>query len=117
MPVYTIICLHCVITYSTSCNSTLGWITLAIQILQAKSTACLKSLAVSGIKAGMFDNCIIKTIPSDAKLCEKQDGGKQHFLGQTTADLEAVFYLDVAENIENQRFKCKKTTFLASFHD
>ena len=66
-----------------------------------------ESFAVSGVLVAMFDNCIIKTMPSDAESCEEQDGGKQYFVGQTTTKLQAVFHIYVAKNTErneNQRF-------------
>ena len=59
-----------------------------------------ESLAVSGILVVMFDNCVIKTIPSDAESREEQDGNKQYFVGRTTAKLQVIFHLDVAENME-----------------
>ena len=45
----------------------------------------------------MFDDCIIKTIPSDAESREEQDSGKQCFVGQMTAEFQAVFQLVVAK--------------------
>ena len=50
-----------------------------------------KSFAVSG-----------KTTPSVAESCERQNGGKQYFVGKTAAELKVVFQLDVAENTEKQ---------------
>ena len=44
-----------------------------------------------GILATMVDNCITKAITSNVKSLEEQDGGKQYFVGQTTAELQAVF--------------------------
>ena len=38
----------------------------------------------------MFDNCIIKTIPTDAKSREEQDGGKHSFVERSTAELQAI---------------------------
>ena len=35
--------------------------------------------------AAMFDNYVLKTIPSDAESHEEQDGGKQTFVGQMAA--------------------------------
>ena len=58
----------------------------------------------------MFDDCIIKTISSNAESREEQDGGKHSFLGQTTAELQAVFQLHVAKNTE----KKQKPKILAS---
>ena len=56
----------------------------------------MKSFAVSHILAAMFDDCIIKTLSFDAESREEQDGGKYSFVGQTTAELQAVFKLHVA---------------------
>ena len=58
-------------------------------------------LVVSGVLVAMFDKCKIK-IPSNAESCEKQGGGKQYFVGQTTAELQAIFHLDVAKKIEKK---------------
>ena len=54
----------------------------------------------------MFNGYVIKTIPSNAESLEEHGGSKQHFLGQTMAELQAVFQLDAAINTErkNQRF-------------
>ena len=81
----------------------MGWITPAIQSLQKRIAARLKiSSTFLGIQAAIFDNFIIKTIPSDAESCEIQDGGKQYYVGQTTAKLQVVFHLDVVENVEKK---------------
>ena len=59
-----------------------------------------KSFAVLGALVIMFDNCIIKTISSNAKSQDEPDCGKQYFLGQTTAKLQAVFYLYALKSME-----------------
>ena len=41
-----------------------------------------KLFAISDILAAMFDDCVVKTILSDAKSREEQDGGKQFLVGQ-----------------------------------
>ena len=89
----------------------MGWINSAIQFLQ-KVLLFSKSFAILGVLAAMFNYCVIKTIPSNAKSHEEQDGYKQYFVGQTMAKLQAVFHLQVAKNTENQRF-----TFPVSFDD
>ena len=65
---------------------TLGWITQAIQSLQKELLLVSLSFAVSIVLSAIFSYYVIKTIPSDAKSCEDQDGSKQKFLGQTTAN-------------------------------
>ena len=61
-----------------------------------------KLLAVSSILTAVLDNCIIKTTSSNAESREEQDGSKQNFLGQIKAELQAVFHLDVARNMEKR---------------
>ena len=50
----------------------------------------------------MFNNYIRKNTLSKAESCEEQDGSKQNFVGQTTAELQAVFQLDVAKDMEKK---------------
>ena len=38
----------------------------------------------------MLDNCVIKTISTDAESREEQDGSKYSFVGRTTAELQAI---------------------------
>ena len=70
----------------------------------------------------MFDDCVIKTISSDAESREEQDGGKHSFVGQTTAKLQAILQVYVTKNMEKKRKPkiltlLKKTAFPASFAD
>ena len=39
---------------------------------------------------------------SNAELYEEQDGGKQNFVGQITAKLQAIFELDVVKKMEKK---------------
>jgi len=41
-----------------------------------------KLFAISDILADMFDDCVVKTISSDAKSREEQDGSKQSLVGE-----------------------------------
>ena len=70
----------------------------------------------------IFDDCIIKTISSDAESHEEQDGGKHSFVGQTTAKLQAIFQLHVMKNTKKKRklmilTLLKKAAFRACFTD
>ena len=61
----------------------------------------------------MFDNCVIKTIPSDSEFREEQDGDKQFFTGQMMVGLQAIFHLDMAKDTESKILTLlKKVTFL-----
>ena len=58
-----------------------------------KQGCCLSEIinfAVWHALAAIFNDCIIKTISSDVESCEEQDGGKYLFVGQTTAELQAI---------------------------
>ena len=82
----------------------------------------MKSLAVWHVLAAMFNNCIIKTIASDADSCEEQDGCKYSFVGQTTAKLQAILQVYVAKNTEKKQkpkilASLKKVAFPSSFAD
>ena len=44
----------------------------------------------------------IKTIPSAAESREERDGSNQTFVGQTTAELQAVFHLHAMKNKEKK---------------
>ena len=50
----------------------------------------MKLFAVWHALAAIFYGCVIKTISSDAESHEEQDGGKHLFVGQTTAELQAI---------------------------
>ena len=68
----------------------------------------------------MFNDCIIKTILSDAESREEQDGSKYSFVGQTTAELQAILLVYVTKNTEKKTkilASLKKVTFPASFAD
>ena len=70
----------------------------------------------------MFNNCIIKTISSDAESREEQDGGKYSFVGQTTVELQAILQVYVMKNTEKKQkpkilASLKKAAFPASFAD
>ena len=70
----------------------------------------------------MFDDCIIKTILSDAESREEQDGGNYSFVGRTSAELQAILQVYVRKNIEKKRkpkilAPLKKAAFPASFTD
>ena len=70
----------------------------------------------------MFDDCIIKTISSDAESREEQDGGKYSFVGRTAAKLQAILQVYVTKNTEKKRKPkilalLKKAAFPASFVD
>ena len=68
----------------------------------------------------MFNDCIIKTISSDAESCEEKDGGKYLFVGQTTAELQAILQVYVMKNTEKKQTpkilaSLKKAAICASF--
>ena len=70
----------------------------------------------------MFDDCIIQNISSNAESHEKQDDSKYSFVGQTTAELQVIFELHVAKNMEKKQKPktltlLKKAAFPASFAD
>ena len=84
--------------------------------------SCSKLFAVSGILTAMFDDCVIKTILLDAESHEEQDGSKQFLVGQTMAELQAIFQPQVTKNTEKKRKPkiltlLKKAAFPASFAD
>ena len=51
----------------------------------------------------MFNDCIIKTILSDAESREEQDGGKYSFVGRMTAELQAILKVYVTTNMEKKQ--------------
>ena len=70
----------------------------------------------------MFNDCIIKTISSDAESREEQDGSKYSFVGKTTAELQAILQAYVTKNMEKKwkpkiLASLKKVAFPASFTD
>ena len=70
----------------------------------------------------MFDDCMTKAISSDAESREEQDGSKYSFVGQTTAELQAILQVYVMRNTEKKRkpkilASLKKAAFPASFAD
>ena len=70
----------------------------------------------------MFNDCVIKTISSDAKSREEQDGRKYSCVGRTTAELQAILQVYVTKNMEKKRkpkilASLKKAAFPASFAD
>ena len=77
-------------------------------------------LAILHVLAGMFNDCVIKTISSDAESRGEQDGGKYSFVGWTTAELQAILQVYVTKNMEKKRkpkilTSLKKAAFPASF--
>ena len=46
----------------------------------------------------MFNDCVIKTISSDAESCEEQNGSKYSFVGRTTAKLQAILQVYVTKH-------------------
>jgi len=76
-----------------------------------------KSFAVSGILATMFDDCIIKTISSNAESRKEQDGSCDFFVGRMMAELQAIFQLHVTKSTEKKKKilgLLKKVAFPAS---
>ena len=70
----------------------------------------------------MFNDCVIKTISSDAESREEQDGSKYSFIGRTTVELQAILQEYVTKNMEKKRkpkilSSLKKAAFPASFTD
>ena len=70
----------------------------------------------------MFNDCVIKTISSDAESREEQDGGKYLFVGRTTAELQAILRVYVTKNTEKKQkpktlASLKKAALSASFTD
>ena len=55
--------------------------------------------------AAILDNYIIKTIPSVAESREEQDGSNQTFVGQTIAELQAVFHLSTCNEKQGKEMK------------
>ena len=79
-------CLHYAITHGISYNSiykVLPWNESLQQYNPYKIglLLVLNLFAVLLSLAAMFDDCIIKTISSDAESHEEQDGGKHLFVG------------------------------------
>ena len=58
--------------------------------LQTGLLLILKSFAVLHVLVAMFNDCLKKTISSDAESRKEQDGGKYSFVGRTTAELQAI---------------------------
>ena len=50
----------------------------------------------------IFDDCIIKTMSSNAESHEEQEGTKQIFVGLMMYKLQDVFQLDVTKNAEKK---------------
>ena len=67
----------------------------------------------------MFNNCVIKTIVSNAESREEQDGGKYSFVGRTMAELQAILQVHVTKNKQKPKILAllKKAAFPASFAD
>ena len=70
----------------------------------------------------MFNDCVRKTISSDAESRKEQDGSKYSFVGRTTAELQAVLQVYVTKNTEKKRKPkilalLKKAALPASFAD
>ena len=61
----------------------------------------MKSFAILPVLAVMFNDCITKTILSDAR--EEQDGSEYFFVGQMTAELQAILQVYVTINTEKKR--------------
>ena len=59
-------------------------------VLIKRVAARLKLFSVWHALAAIFNDCILKTISSDAESREEQDGGKHLFLGRMTAELQAI---------------------------
>ena len=68
----------------------------------------MKSFAVLHVLAAMFNDCVIKTISSDAESREEQDGGKHSFVGQMTAKLQAILQVYVTKKTEKKDFSLAK---------
>ena len=79
----------------------------AVRPYKTGSMLVLKSFAVLHVLAAKFNNCIIKTILSDAKSCEEQDGGKYSFLGRTTAELLAILQVRICNEKHGKEAKTK----------
>ena len=93
-----------------------------MQFLKNRVAAYLKIVCRFTRSGGHIDNCIIKTISSDAESCEEQDCGKHSFEGGMMAELQAIFQLHVAKDTERKRKPkiltfLKKAAFPASFTD
>ena len=71
----------------------MGWITPAIQSLHVAILIRLTAI---------FIYYVIKTVPSDAKSREEQDGSKQKFLGEMTAKLWPDLYQGVTKNTKDK---------------
>ena len=62
----------------------------------------MKLFAVLHVLTTMFNDCTVKTISSDAESLEEQDGSKYSFVGQTTAELQAILHVYVEKNTEKK---------------
>ena len=65
----------------------------------------MKSFAILHVLAAMFNDCIIKTILSNAESREEQDGGKHLFVGRTMAELQAILQVHVTKNRKGAKTK------------
>ena len=68
----------------------MGWIAPAMPSLQNRIAARLEIICCLHILVAMFNDCVIKTMSSDAESCEEQDAGKYSFVGRTAAELQAI---------------------------
>ena len=50
-------------------------------LTKSGSLLVLKSLVILHVLAAMFNDCVVKTISSDAESCEEQDDGNYSFVG------------------------------------
>ena len=71
--------------------------------LQNRVAAPLEIIVVLHVLAAMFNDCVIKTISSDAESHEEQDSSKYSFVGRTTAELQAILQVYVTKNTEKKR--------------
>ena len=53
----------------------------------------------------MFNDCIIKTILSDAESREEQDGSKYSFVGRTMAELQVILQVYITKNGKEAKTK------------
>ena len=100
----------------------MGWITQRCCPYKTESLLVLKSFAVLHVLAAMFNDCVIKTISSNAESHEEKDGSKYSFVGRTMAELQAILQVNVTKNMEKKRKPkilafLKKAAFPASFAD
>ena len=59
----------------------------------------------------MFEDCITKTISTNAESHKEQDDGKRFLVGQSTVELQTIFQVDVTKNTEKKQ-KPKILTWL-----